>query len=102
MFQSNMNIHFHGFSNVLIYIDNIILFTKKSFGHYVLCLQKVHNVLNVNITRVHAEQLFLTKETSELFRLYHHALRYKAVSKENCSATCNASSKRLKIIANLY
>ena len=57
-----MNI-FNGFADIIVYIDNIILFTKDNFDHHVERLGAVLQVLLKNNLHVHVEETFLASDS---------------------------------------
>jgi len=59
IFQSYMMSIFSEFEDIIVYIDNIILFTKRSFDHHVQRLDIVLNALKSNNLHVHVEETFL-------------------------------------------
>jgi hypothetical protein len=50
---------FYDFEDVIVYIDNIILFTKLSFNHHVQHLALVLHCIKSQNLHVHIEQTFL-------------------------------------------
>ena len=54
---------FQDFSDVLVYIDNILLFTKKDFNHHVKRLHQVLIILQKHNMHVHVEETFLASST---------------------------------------
>ena len=54
---------FGSFPDVIVYIDNILLFTKGSFDHHIERLAAVMKVLHRNNLHVHVEETFLASYT---------------------------------------
>ena len=63
IFQSFMSDIFQDFSDVLVYINNILLFTKKDFNHHVKRLHQVLIILQKHNMHVHVEETFLASST---------------------------------------
>eukprot|EP00957_Ditylum_brightwellii_P124966 9526300-Ditylum_brightwellii.AAC.1 len=59
IFQEHMDEVFEIFEDVLVYIDNIILYTKSTFDHHVKRIQAVLEVIRQNNLHVHIEKTFL-------------------------------------------
>ena len=57
-----MSYVFSGFDDIIVYIDNIILYTKSSFSHHVQRLAVVLQVLMENNLHVHVEDSFLASK----------------------------------------
>ena len=58
---------FYDFEDIIVYIDNIILFAKSSFKHHVQRLSSVLQRLQEHNLHVHIEETFLaTKEVNYL------------------------------------
>jgi len=53
---------FGPFEDIMVYIDNIILFTKGSFDHHVKRLACVLELLRKNNLHVHVEETFLASD----------------------------------------
>ena len=67
IFQGHMTKIFYDFEDIIVYIDNIILFTKSSFEHHVQRLSSVLQRLQEHNLHVHIEETFLaTKEVDYL------------------------------------
>ena len=62
IFQGRMMQLFRAFEDVIVYIDNILLFTKSSFAHHLQRLQAVLEVLHTNNLHVHVEETFLASD----------------------------------------
>jgi len=62
IFQSKMMHIFGPFDDIIVYIDNIILFTKESFEHHVERLACVLDLLYKNNLHVHVEETFLASD----------------------------------------
>ena len=62
IFQRRMSIIFSSFEDVVIYIDNIILYTKFDFNHHVNRLALVLEQLRLNNLHVHVEGTFLASQ----------------------------------------
>ena len=62
IFQRRMMELFSAFSDVIVYIDNILLFTKGTFEHHLQRLEAVLEVLSKNNLHVHVEQTFLASD----------------------------------------
>ena len=62
IFQSYMMKIFGDFEDIIVYIDNIILFTKETFDHHADRLSKVLEVLQENNLHVHVEETFLANK----------------------------------------
>jgi hypothetical protein len=54
-----MTMTFYDFEDVIVYIDNIILFTKLSFHHHVQRLALVLHLIKSQNLHIHIEQTFL-------------------------------------------
>ena len=64
IFQQRMQSIFHPLlDSIIIYIDNILLFTKDSFEHHLRKLEQVFIILQANNLHVHIEQTFLASTT---------------------------------------
>jgi len=59
IFQAYMSNIFAAFEDIIVYIDNIILFTKSDFNHHLDRLNSVLKVLHANNLHVHVEETFL-------------------------------------------
>ena len=59
IFQSKMVEIFGSFEDVIVYIDNIVLFTTGTFQHHINRLHAVLKVLRSNNLHIHAEGTFL-------------------------------------------
>ena len=59
IFQAKMTQIFGSFEDVIVYIDNILVFTKKTFDHHLQRLEEVLKVLQSNNLHVHVEETFL-------------------------------------------
>ena len=53
---------FGPFDDIIVYIDNTILFTKESFEHHVERLACVLELLHKNNLHVHVEETFLASD----------------------------------------
>ena len=53
---------FGNFEDVIVYIDNIILYTKASFAHHVKRFGAVLEQLKINNLHVHVEETFLASQ----------------------------------------
>jgi len=62
IFQGRMMELFGSFPVVIIYIDNILLFSKGSFDHHIERLAAVMKVLHRNNLHVHVEETFLPSD----------------------------------------
>ncbi len=63
IFQRRMVQLFGHMEDVLVYIDNIILFTKKSFEHHLSRITMILSILKQNNLHVHVEQSFLASQS---------------------------------------
>lgn len=63
IFQSRMVQIFEYHDDVIIYIDNIILYTKSTFEHHVSRLRSILDVLKKNNLHVHVEETFLASKS---------------------------------------
>ena len=59
VFQAHISKTFYDFNDVIVYIDNIILFTKQSFQHHVNRLSLVLERIRSQNWHVHIEETFL-------------------------------------------
>jgi len=59
IFQGRMMELFGSFPDVIVYIDNILLFAKGSFHHHIERLAAVMKVLHRNNLHVHVDETFL-------------------------------------------
>jgi hypothetical protein len=59
IFQGHMSRIFYDFEDVIVYIDNIILFTKESFDHHVQRLSQVMDRIQSQNLHIHVEETFL-------------------------------------------
>jgi hypothetical protein len=50
---------FHDFEDVIVYIDNIIVFTKSSFQHYLQRLDLVFDRIKSKNLHIYVEEAFL-------------------------------------------
>ena len=62
IFQQRMSATFENFDDVIVYVDNIILYTKLSFEHHVNRLTAVFEQLCLNNLHVHVEDTFLASK----------------------------------------
>ena len=62
IFQQKMSHIFAEFDDVIVYIDNIILYTKSTFEHHVQRLSSVLQQLRNNNLHVHVEDTFLASK----------------------------------------
>jgi hypothetical protein len=62
IFQGHMTKIFYDFEDINVYIDNIILFTKSTFGHHVQCLSTVLDRLQANNHHVLVYETFLATQ----------------------------------------
>ena len=62
IFQRKMSSIFQNFDDIIVYIDNIILYTKSTFSHHVRRLGAVLEQLKQNNLHVHVEQTFLASK----------------------------------------
>ena len=70
---------------IIVYIDNIILFTKETFDHHVDRLSKVLEVLQENNLHVHVEETFLANKKVDYLGswIYPYYRRYSSSAQEN-------------------
>jgi RNase H-like domain found in reverse transcriptase len=61
-FLGHMTKTFYNFEDVIVYIDNIILFTKSSFDHHIQCLALVLDRIQAQNLHVHVEETFLATQ----------------------------------------
>ena len=59
IFQAKLDAMFIDFPNVIVYIDNIIVFTKGTFKYHLKCLGLVLQILAQNNMHVHVKETFL-------------------------------------------
>jgi len=62
IFQGHMTKIFYDFDDIIVYIDNIILFTKSTFQHHVSRLSSVLERIKSQNLHVHVEETFLAKK----------------------------------------
>ena len=62
IFQRKMNELFGDLPDVIVYLDNILLFTKENFAHHLKRLQIVLEIIALNNLHVHIEKTFLTSK----------------------------------------
>ena len=62
MFQQRTSFIFQNFDDVIVYINNIILYTKSTFTYHVNRLGVVLEQLFVNNLHVHVENTFLASK----------------------------------------
>ena len=62
IFQHRMSSIFQTFTDVLVFMDNILLFTKKIFDHHLQRLTTVLQTLKENNLHVHIEDTFLASQ----------------------------------------
>jgi len=62
VFQYKMTMIFSGFEDIIVYIDNILLYTKKIFKHHIQPLALVFEELKRNKLHVHIEETFLASQ----------------------------------------
>ena len=62
IFQGYMAQVFDGFEDIIVYIDNIILFTKGSFDDHVARLEVILQKLKAHNLHVHVEETFLASK----------------------------------------
>jgi transposase InsO family protein len=63
IFQRRMTQLFGHMEDIIVYIDNIILFTKQSFHHHVQRIAMVLQILSTNNLHVHVEKTFLASQS---------------------------------------
>ena len=63
IFQRCMTQIFGHMEDIISYIDNILLFTKKTFQHHLQRIQMVLQILSDNNLHVHVEQTFLASQS---------------------------------------
>jgi hypothetical protein len=59
IFQCHMTKIFYDFEDIIVYIDNIILFTNTTFHHHLQRLALVHERIQSQNLHVHVEETFL-------------------------------------------
>ena len=57
-----MNELFGDLPDVIVYVDNILLFTKENFAHHLKRLQMVLEIITLNNLHVHIEKTFLASK----------------------------------------
>ena len=62
VFQYKMIMIFSNFEDIIVYIDNILLYTKKTFQHHLQRLELVLQQLRKNNLHVHVEETFLASQ----------------------------------------
>jgi Reverse transcriptase (RNA-dependent DNA polymerase) len=62
IFQGFMSKIFYDFDDVIVYIDNIILFTTKSFDHHLTRLSSVLARIKTQNLHIHVEDSFLASQ----------------------------------------
>jgi RNase H-like domain found in reverse transcriptase len=62
IFQGHMTKIFYDFEDFIVYIDNIILFTKSTFEHHVQRLSSALDLLQANNLHVLVEETFLATQ----------------------------------------
>jgi hypothetical protein len=62
IFQGHMTKIFYDFNDMIVYIDNIILFTKSSFAHHVTCLSAVLEQIRSQNLHIHAKETCLAQK----------------------------------------
>ena len=63
IFQGHMTTIFAECEDVLVFIDNILLYTKKDFAHHVQRLHVVLAIIKLNNLHVHVEDTFLAAQS---------------------------------------
>ena len=67
IFQRRMSHIFEDFDDVIVYIDNIILYTMSTFEHHAKRLSAVLEQLRINNLHVHVEDTFLASIKVDYF-----------------------------------
>ena len=62
IFQERMTTIFEACMDILVYIDSIILYTKKDFNHHIQRLEQILFILKENDLHVHVEGTFLASK----------------------------------------
>jgi hypothetical protein len=62
IFQGHMSKIFYNFEDIIVYIDNIILFTKHTFEHHVKRLAQVLDRIRSQNVHIHVEETFLDSQ----------------------------------------
>jgi hypothetical protein len=63
IFQRRMVDLFGHMEDIIVYIDNIILFTKQSFHHHATRIKLIMEILSQHNLHVHVEQTFLASQS---------------------------------------
>jgi Reverse transcriptase (RNA-dependent DNA polymerase) len=62
IFQGHMTKIFYDFEDVIVYIDNIIIFTKQTFEHHVNRLAHILDRIQSQSLHMHVEETFLASQ----------------------------------------
>jgi hypothetical protein len=62
IFKGHMSKIFYDFEDIIVYIDNIILYTKHAFEHHVKHLAQVFDLMCSQNLHIHVEATFLASK----------------------------------------
>eukprot|EP00957_Ditylum_brightwellii_P111229 8481700-Ditylum_brightwellii.AAC.1 len=72
IFQSRMDIIFQLFEDVMVYVDNIILYTKGSFKHHCKRIQAVLEEIRAHNLHVHIKKTYLATPSIDCLGYHLH------------------------------